>query len=427
MQLGAQLASPSPASAHGPAVLVGRNFSNAASPSGRCSCSSACRAAGASWWTGCRRRYFFCSRCRPWRWRWTRSLRFRRPVRAGGGGQWPGLPDPPGGAADSRGRRGHSGRDAGFRPLATAVADGAGRGRRPDLRRAGRRWAVHGLDRRADEKEHREPGIGSRIRAAHGRGGVGGRAGRRWRRTAGRLVVRRCQGAVRRQAAVGAANDGGSARQGVFLCLLGASAGGPVVLSGAFPGRARRLDAAAALPGTARPPLPRRGGHGLLIRPSYHLGPPVRRTLGDRRPGRRSPVAGRTAPATPARSRRALVDGGAGLGRLSAAGGRCRSSVRTLEPLHGDRVGFREAGQWLAKQAGPNEGVFDPFGWAGYYAGRYFRPGEATNTWCSYVVLEEGGNHHSHLVTVPEAEAAARGPIGNGKSWRRAAGRRPRW
>ncbi len=80
----------------------------------------------------------------------------------------------------------------------------------------------------------------------------------------------------------------------------------------------------------------------------------------------------------------------------------------TLQPLHGDRVGFREAGRWLATQARPDEGVFDPFGWAGYYAGRYFRPGDATNTSCSYVVLEEGGSHHSHLVTVPEAEEAAR-------------------
>ena len=80
----------------------------------------------------------------------------------------------------------------------------------------------------------------------------------------------------------------------------------------------------------------------------------------------------------------------------------------TLQPLHGDRVGFRQAGRWLAGQAHPDEGVFDPFGWAGYYAGRYFRQGDATNTSCSYVVLEEGGSHHSHLVTVPEAEAAAR-------------------
>ena len=82
--------------------------------------------------------------------------------------------------------------------------------------------------------------------------------------------------------------------------------------------------------------------------------------------------------------------------------------VQTLEPLHGDRAGFRQAGRWLAGRTRVEEGVFDPFGWAGYYAGRYFRQGDATNTPCSYVVLEEGGSHHSHLVTVPEAEAAAR-------------------
>ncbi|HVS39577.1 MAG TPA: glycosyltransferase family 39 protein [Gemmataceae bacterium] len=80
---------------------------------------------------------------------------------------------------------------------------------------------------------------------------------------------------------------------------------------------------------------------------------------------------------------------------------------RTLEPLHGDRVGFREAGHWLAQNIGPSEQVFDPFGWAGYYAGRYFRHEDAVNTPCQYVVLEVGASHHSHLATVAEAQQAA--------------------
>ena len=89
--------------------------------------------------------------------------------------------------------------------------------------------------------------------------------------------------------------------------------------------------------------------------------------------------------------------------------------MRTLEPLHGDRVGFRAAGYWLRRNARADETVFDPFGWAGYYAGRYFRP-EADHyfreedfpagPW-NYVVLEEGSNKHSHLVTVTKAENLA--------------------
>jgi Dolichyl-phosphate-mannose-protein mannosyltransferase len=80
---------------------------------------------------------------------------------------------------------------------------------------------------------------------------------------------------------------------------------------------------------------------------------------------------------------------------------------RTLEPLHGDRIGFRAAGHWLAEHAGPQEAVFDPFGWSGYYAGRYFQDGAGQEPW-AYVVIEEStSNKHSHLVTMPEAEKLA--------------------
>ena len=90
--------------------------------------------------------------------------------------------------------------------------------------------------------------------------------------------------------------------------------------------------------------------------------------------------------------------------------------ARTLEPLHGDRVGFRAAGYWLRQHAGADETVFDPFGWTGYYAGRYFRDDavlyftEETfpkGPW-DYVVVENGTNAHSHLVTVARAEELAR-------------------
>jgi hypothetical protein len=82
--------------------------------------------------------------------------------------------------------------------------------------------------------------------------------------------------------------------------------------------------------------------------------------------------------------------------------------ARTLEPLHGDRGGFRIAGQWLAAHADPGDQVFDPFGWAAYYAGRDFRMGEPQNVACNYVVLEAGAKHPSHLASLNEANEAAK-------------------
>ncbi len=90
--------------------------------------------------------------------------------------------------------------------------------------------------------------------------------------------------------------------------------------------------------------------------------------------------------------------------------------VRTLEPLHGDRAGFRAAGYWLRQNAGADETVFDPFGWTGYYAGRYFREDadllfrEETfpaGPW-DYVVTENGATgHSSHLGVVARAQELA--------------------
>lgn len=81
---------------------------------------------------------------------------------------------------------------------------------------------------------------------------------------------------------------------------------------------------------------------------------------------------------------------------------------RTLEPLHGDRAGFRVAGRWVANQVADDENIFDPFGWAAYYSGRYFRHHDATLTSCTYVVVEEGSGHQSHMPTVNEAFEAIR-------------------
>jgi hypothetical protein len=76
-------------------------------------------------------------------------------------------------------------------------------------------------------------------------------------------------------------------------------------------------------------------------------------------------------------------------------------ATRTLEPLHGERTGFREAGRWLAEHAGPSDKIDDPYAWAKYYAGRYFTeeaPPHVPGTRHSvYVVVEWSANKHPRL------------------------------
>ncbi len=79
---------------------------------------------------------------------------------------------------------------------------------------------------------------------------------------------------------------------------------------------------------------------------------------------------------------------------------------RLIEPLHSDRSGFREAGLWLAEHLGPEDAVFDPYRWTGYYAGQDFRaPVSLAKAKTRYVVLEEA----SHPEEAKSAEEAAAG------------------
>jgi hypothetical protein len=66
--------------------------------------------------------------------------------------------------------------------------------------------------------------------------------------------------------------------------------------------------------------------------------------------------------------------------------------VKTLEPLHTDRLAFRDAGLWLAHHAPPDATIDDPYCWAAYYAGRTFvaEPIHDHPHGC-YVVIEQGG------------------------------------
>jgi len=81
---------------------------------------------------------------------------------------------------------------------------------------------------------------------------------------------------------------------------------------------------------------------------------------------------------------------------------------RTLEPLHGNRAGFRNAGLWLLEHMEPWDQVIDPYCWAHYYSGKVFLegqewhapPGVSART---YVVLEEAGRDHPRLPLCDEA------------------------
>jgi hypothetical protein len=82
---------------------------------------------------------------------------------------------------------------------------------------------------------------------------------------------------------------------------------------------------------------------------------------------------------------------------------------KSLEPLHGGRSGFRTAGYWLAEHSSPDERLIDPFGWTYYYSGRTFHepmPGTLPvgEVPPRYVVIDETGNEHPHLLGYPLAK-----------------------
>jgi Dolichyl-phosphate-mannose-protein mannosyltransferase len=82
-------------------------------------------------------------------------------------------------------------------------------------------------------------------------------------------------------------------------------------------------------------------------------------------------------------------------------------AYKSLEKLHSNRLGFREAGRWLAQNIPAKDRIVDPFGWASYYSGRIFSeplPGNhPPPTLAHYVILEQTDNKHPHLVGWPDA------------------------
>lgn len=81
---------------------------------------------------------------------------------------------------------------------------------------------------------------------------------------------------------------------------------------------------------------------------------------------------------------------------------------KDLTPLHYERSGFREVGEWLAEHTHPIDQIEDPLCWAHYYAGRVFLehtshpvpPGYQPHR---YIVIEDAGNDHSRVPTYQQA------------------------
>jgi hypothetical protein len=74
---------------------------------------------------------------------------------------------------------------------------------------------------------------------------------------------------------------------------------------------------------------------------------------------------------------------------------------KTLESLHANRSGFRDAGVWIAQHGHPWDEVIDPYSWTHYYAGRVFLEDQSPappvgQTKVCYVVLEVSGREHPH-------------------------------
>jgi hypothetical protein len=82
---------------------------------------------------------------------------------------------------------------------------------------------------------------------------------------------------------------------------------------------------------------------------------------------------------------------------------------RTLQPLHSNRAGFRDAGLWLAEHMDPNDEIRDPYCWTHYYAGKVFLEGTTPPVppgyrAVEYLVFESSGNDHPNLKLHKEIE-----------------------
>lgn len=98
------------------------------------------------------------------------------------------------------------------------------------------------------------------------------------------------------------------------------------------------------------------------------------------------------------------------LGMLGVAALCIYGVPNSLRALHPTRVGFREAGFWIATHADADDEVLDPFCWSRYYAGREFTD-NPVHPHVRYIVLDNiySYDHHSHLPFLEMAKTEARG------------------
>jgi hypothetical protein len=78
-----------------------------------------------------------------------------------------------------------------------------------------------------------------------------------------------------------------------------------------------------------------------------------------------------------------------------------------LKPLHANRMGHREAGRWLAANAGPADPIIDPFCWAHFYSGRFLSEPRPGDPMAKFVVLTHSNNPHGRLSGIDKARQLA--------------------
>lgn len=102
---------------------------------------------------------------------------------------------------------------------------------------------------------------------------------------------------------------------------------------------------------------------------------------------------------------------------------------RTVEPLHGNRAGFKQAGQWIAANTPIGDPVVDPFCWTHFYAGRLFLEAETKGLPITHprrllVVVDRSASKHERLPVQSEDKLKEKGgtPVFTFESSRRRTG-----
>ena len=80
-----------------------------------------------------------------------------------------------------------------------------------------------------------------------------------------------------------------------------------------------------------------------------------------------------------------------------------------LKPLHQNRIGFKEAGEFLAAELRPEDRLSDPYEWSQYYAGRtLYSPPSSDPSFVEYAVLRNDGDAEDKRLNQPLVEHARR-------------------